>query len=300
MWTLIKNVALSWHDDLGPSVGAALAFYTIFSLAPLLLIVVSVAGLVFGQDAARGAIEAQLQGLMGAQGASAVQTLLASVNQPAEGRIATVMGVCLLFIGATTLFIELQGALDRIWRIPERSTTSPWLVLVRARALSFGLIMVIGLLLILSLVASAWLAALGRWWQPGMGGWYPLAATADAIFSFGFLITMFAMIYKLLPRVRVQWKDVWIGAVVTALLFTIGKALIGLYIGRSGVASGLGAAGSLVVLLLWLYYSAQIFLIGAQFTWIYANTFGSRSHGRGLPVALTQGASSPACGGVMR
>ena len=275
-WILVKRVATSWMDDYAPSMGAALAFYTMFSLAPLLLIVISVAGLVFGQDAARGEIAAQLQALMGQRGASAVQDLLASVQQPAEGATATAIGLVLLFVGATSVFGELQNSLDRIWRVPARSTMVGWMALLRSRLLSFGMIMAIGFLLMVSLVTSAGLAAMGRWWDSMLGGWYFLAMATNALVDFLLAAVMFALIYKVMPRVHVQWRDVWIGAIFTALLFTIGKLLIGLYVGRSGVTSGFGAAGSLVVVLLWVYYSAQIFLLGAEFTWVYANVFGSR------------------------
>ncbi|MGR4871686.1 YihY/virulence factor BrkB family protein [Variovorax sp. LARHSF232] len=274
LFDLCKKAVTSWQDDYAPSMGAALAYYTVFSIAPLLLIVISVAGLVFGEAAARGAIFGQLSGLMGAEGAMAVQGLLNSVNKPAEGIVATVTGLLLLILGATTVFRELQDALDRIWRAPARPTGGVW-QMVRTRLLSFGLIMGIGFLLMVSLVASAVFAALGKWWAPVFGGWTVVAQVVN--FTFGFAVTVvgFAMIYKLMPRARVQWRDVWVGAAVTALLFSIGKHLIGLYIGKSSVASGFGAAGSLVVVLVWVYYSAQIFLLGAEFTWVYAHEFGS-------------------------
>lgn len=275
-WGLLVKTFTSWLNDYAPSMGAALAYYTLFSMAPLLLIVISVAGLVFGQDAARGEIEAQLRMLIGNGGARTVQDLLASVRQPAEGTLATVVGLGLLVLGATTVFAELQDALDRIWRVPARQRASGWLSLVRARILSFGMIMAIGFLLMVSLVVSAALAVLGRWVEPSFGGWYWLASVVSSVGTFAMISVMFALIYKVMPSVRVQWRDVWIGALFTALLFNFGKLLIGLYIGHSGVVSGFGAAGSLVVILLWLYYSAQIFLLGAEFTWVYANTFGSR------------------------
>ena len=263
--------------------GAALAYYTIFSIAPLLLIVISVAGLVFGRDAARGEIFAQLSGLMGAQGAMAVQGLLEAVNKPTEGIVATAIGIALLVVGATTVFGELQDALDRIWRAPAREQDTGLFNLLRVRLMSFSMIMGIGFLLMVSLVASAALAALGKWWSPLFGGWETLAQTVNFAFSFVMVTIVFAMIYKVMPRVRVQWRDVWVGAAVTALLFTIGKHLIGLYIGKSSVASGYGAAGSLVVVLVWVYYSAQIFLLGAEFTWVYAHTFGSLKNAAVLP-----------------
>jgi membrane protein len=275
IWILIKAAAASWSDDYAPSMGAALAYYTLFSIAPLLLIVISIAGLIFGVDAARGEIVGQLQDLMGRQGAAAVQGLLESVNKPAQGLTATLVGAVLLLVGATTVFGELQDALDRIWRAPRRDKGGLW-SLLRARLLSFGMIMGIGFLLMVSLVVSAALSALGKMWGPLFTGWEALAQALNFAVSFAFTTTVFALIYKIMPRVKVAWADVWIGAAVTALLFTIGKFLIGLYIGKSGVTSAFGAAGSLVVVLLWVYYSAQIFLMGAEFTWAYAQTYGSR------------------------
>jgi membrane protein len=275
IWILIKAAASSWVDDYAQSMGAALAYYTMFSIAPLLLIVISIAGLIFGVEAARGEIIAQLQGLMGQQGAEAVEGLLKSVSKPAASVTATLVGGILLLIGATTVFGELQDALDRIWRAPKRNKGGIW-NLLRARLLSFGMILGIGFLLMVSLVASAALAAMGKLWGPLVADWEILTTIVDFLLSFAFTTTVFAMIYKIMPRAKVDWADVWIGAAATALLFTIGKFLIGLYIGKSGVTSGFGAAGSLVVVLIWVYYSAQIFLVGAEFTWAYALTFGSR------------------------
>ncbi|MCY7308650.1 MAG: YihY/virulence factor BrkB family protein [Rhodoferax sp.] len=275
-WDLLRQVARSWTDNYVSSMGAALAYYTVFSLSPLLLIVVSVAGLVFGQDAARGEIALQLGNFMGSYGANAIQDLLVSVRDPQQGVVATVLGVVLLLLGATTVFGELQDALDRIWVVPARPQVGGWLHLVRTRMLSFGMILAIGFLLVVSLVASAALEALGRWWSPLLSGWYVLAVVLDTAVSFLLVAAMFALIYKVMPRSRVLWKDVWIGALFTAVLFNLGKSLIGVYVGRSGITSAFGAAGSLVVVLVWVYYSAQIFLIGAQFTWVYANVFGSR------------------------
>ena len=275
-WELFRDAATAWSDDYAPSMGAALAYYTMFSVAPLLLIVISVAGLVFGAEAARGEIFGQLRGLVGETGALAIQGVLESISKPAEGVMATIIGLVVLLLGATTVFGELQDALDRIWRAPARTRSSGVWTLLRSRLLSFGMIMGIGFLLMVSLVASAVLSALGKWWSPLFGGWTTVLHVVNFAFSFALATTMFAMIYKIMPRVRIQWRDVWIGAGVTALMFTIGKLLIGLYIGRSGVASTFGAAGSLVVVMLWVYYSAQIFLLGAEFTWVYAHAFGSR------------------------
>ncbi|MDZ4076040.1 MAG: YihY/virulence factor BrkB family protein [Hylemonella sp.] len=275
-WSLLKQTAVSWLDDYAPSMGAALAYYTLFSLAPLLLIVISVAGLIFGEEAARGEITYQLQSLMGDAGARAVQDLLASVRQPVEGSFATAVGLLLLLVGATTVFAELQDSLDRIWRVPDRVRPNGWLALVRARLLSFGMILAVGFLLTVSLVISAVTALLGKTVEPLFGGWYLVGAAVNGLGGFLLIAAMFALIYKVMPRVRVHWRDVWTGAVFTALLFTLGKVVIGLYISRFGMSSGFGAAGSLVIVLLWVYYSAQVFLFGAEFTWVYANACGSR------------------------
>ena len=278
VWSLARETFASWSADYASSMGAALAYYTMFSVAPLLLIVISVAGLVFGEQAARGEIMEQLESLMGADGAHAVQSLLASVNHPAAGIWATLFGVGALVVGATTVFGELQNALDRIWRAPDRPGPSGAWRWLRTRLLSLGMIMGIGFLLMVSLVASAMLAAVQRWFgrYVDLGG---LTALIDFGVSFAFITVAFAMIYKLMPRVRVEWRDVWIGAVVTALLFTVGKMAIGLYIGRSAVASTFGAAASLVAMIVWVYWSAQIFLLGAEFMWVYARRCGSlRDH----------------------
>jgi membrane protein len=276
LWSLIRQTMSSWLNDYAPSMGAALAYYTLFSLAPLLLIVISVAGLVFGEDAARGEIALQLRLLMGDSGAKAVQEFLNSVSAPTEGAFATAAGVLLVLVGSTTVFAELQDALDRIWRAPVRSQSNGWLTLVRARLLSFGMILAIGFLLCMSLILSTILKFMGRWFEPIFGAWYLILSVADAIGSFLLIATLFALIYKTMPRVRIQWKDVWTGALLTSLLFGVGKFLIGMYVSHSGIITGFGAARSVVIVLLWVYYSAQIFLIGAEFTWVYANTYGSR------------------------
>ena len=272
---LVRQAVAAWVDDYAPSMGAALAYYTLFSIAPLLLIVISIAGLVFGADAARGQIFAELRELMGEEGAATVQSLLQSVNKPAQGLVATLIGSAVLLLGAMSVFGELQNSLDRIWRAPPRADASGLWSLVRSRLLSFGMILGIGFLLIVSLVASAAVAALGKFSADFLGAWAVFAEVLNFALTFAFVTAMFAMIYKLMPRVRIGWADVWLGAAVTALLFAIGKSLIGLYLGRSSFASGFGAAGSLVVLLLWMYYSAQIFLLGAEFTRAYARTHGS-------------------------
>jgi membrane protein len=211
---------------------------------------------------------------MGSEAAAAVEALLQSARSPSGGLISTAVGVVVLLIGASAVFGELQDALNRIWRAPVPRPPGLWR-LVRERILSFGMILGVGFLLIVSLVLSAAIAALGEWWGAAFSYQAIFLEALNFVLSFAVITVAFALIYKLIPRVSVQWRDVWIGAGVTALLFTIGKSLIGIYIGRSGVASAFGAAGSLIVLLLWVYYSAQIFLLGAEFTWVYAHEFGS-------------------------
>ena len=275
-WLMVKTAFNAWNDDYAQSMGAALAYYTLFSIAPVLLIAISIAGLVFGEDAARGEIADQLENLMGPQGALAVQALLDSVRKPVQGFAATMIGVVLLLVGATSVFGELQNALDRIWRAPGHVSAGGLWGLVRSRLLSFGMILGVGFILMVSLVFSAGLSAAAKWWAPAFGDMALAAHLVNLGFSFTLTTAMFALIYKIMPRVRIAFSEVWIGAAITALLFTVGKLVIGVYIGRSGVASGFGAAGSLVALMVWVYYSAQIFLMGAEFTWAYSHIFGAR------------------------
>jgi membrane protein len=276
IWQLLKASVSAWIEDYAPSMGAALAYYTVFSIAPLLIIVIAIAGIVFGAEASQGAIVAQLEGLIGHEGAVAVQGLLRSAREPAQGVVAAALGAVTLLVGATTVFAELQSNLDRIWEVPAaKKASGPW-SLLRQRLLSLGMVLVLGLLMLVSLVLSAALAALGTWWGGFFDGWEAALQIINFVVSFALTTGLFAAIYKMMPRATIAWHDVWIGAVVTALLFTAGKFLIGLYLGRSGVTSAFGAAGSMVVLLIWVYYSAQIFLLGAEFTWVYAHSSGSR------------------------
>lgn len=279
---LFKDAALSWVRDYAQSMGAALAFYTIFSIAPLLLIVIAIAGFFFGEEAARGEIYHQLQGMLGTHGALAVQDLLESAGRRVESLSAALFGVVLLFVGATSVFAELQDALDRIWRVAPRPRSAGLWGLVRARLLSFGMILGIGFLLVVSLALSAALRALSRWWDPDSESFATFSGVTELGLSLLLVTTVFALIYKTMPRARIAWSDVWIGSVVTAVLFLLGKGLIGLYIGGSGITTLFGAAASLIVVLLWVYYSAQIFLFGAEFTWVYSHRHGSR---KGRPMA---------------
>ena len=272
---VLSKAGNAWIDDHAQSMGAALSYYTVFSLAPLLLIAISVAGLVFGRDAAQGAVVDQLQGLIGRQGSQAIQDLLKNVSKPSEGVIATVTGVVVLVIGATSVFAELQDDLNRIWQVPTPKKASTWWAWLRTRILSIGMILAMGFLLLVSLAASAAFDAFAAWSTSPIAGWEPLVHAVNLALSFVLTTALFAMIYRFMPQATIEWRDVGVGALVTAALFAIGKSLIGLYIGKSALASGFGAAGSLAVLLAWVYYSAQSFLFGAEFTWAYAHAFGS-------------------------
>ena len=282
LWQLGRESVTAWSDDYASSMGAALAYYTLFSLAPLLLLVIAVAGMVFGAEAARGQIVGQLSGLIGKEGAVAVEALLKSASEPAKGAVASIVSVVTLLVGATSIFAELQSDLDRIWRAPEVIKPSGIWGLLRTRMLSFGLIVSIAFLLLVSLVVSAALAAMGTWWGAWFPGWVITMQIVNQAVSLVFVTLLFALMYRILPSVRVAWADVWHGALATGILFTIGKFAIGMYLGKAGIQSGFGAAGSIVVLLVWVFYSSQIFLLGAEFTWLYAHNHGSKA-GEAVP-----------------
>jgi membrane protein len=272
IWGLIKATGLSFIEDEALTRGAAIAFYTVTSLAPVLLLVISIAGLVFGQEAAQGAIISQLSGLMGKQAADVLQTALASASTKSSGILATILGIATLLITASGVFGEMQTALNRIWKAEPKSGTVSRLI--RARAASLGLVAALGFLLIVSLVVSAGLTALGGY----VDAWLPLGeiflALLNFVFSLLLLAVLFAAIYKVLPDRPIAWRDVINGAIITAVLFTIGKSFIGWYLGSSAVASSYGAAGGLIILFFWVYYSAQVFLVGAEFTKEFANSRG--------------------------
>lgn len=271
-WQIFVAAANAWIDDYAPSMGAALSYYTLFSLAPLLVLIIAIAGTVFGQDAAQGAIIAQLQGIMGKEGATAVQGLLQAAREPSTGIVASIVGGFLVLLGATATFAELQTDLDRIWRVPAKAKPAGIWGWLRGRVLSFGLVLGFAFMLMISLVVSAALAATSDWLGGGNAVESVLASVLNFIASLALFTVLFAMIYKIMPTARISWHDVWMGAAVTALLFNIGKSLIGLYLAKSSVATGFGAAGSFVILVAWFYYSAQIFLFGAEYTWVYANS----------------------------
>jgi membrane protein len=276
LWTVLRRALAGWWNDNVPHLGAALSYYTLFSLAPILIVAIAIAGLAFGAEAVRGEIVHQIDGLVGREGGLAVQAMLQGAARPSSSVPATIIGVITFFIGATGAFLELQTALNTIWRVKPKSAGKWYRVLLTQRLISFGLVVGVGFLLLTSLLVSAGLAALDRY----MGVTYPAVAVLwealNVIVSLGVITLLFAMVYKVLPDVELAWSDVWVGGLVTAGLFTIGKSLIGLYLGTSGFSSSYGAAGSVIVLLVWVYYSSQIILLGAEFTREYVSVFGRR------------------------
>jgi membrane protein len=267
---LCKKAVIAWVDDFAPSMGAAISYYTVFSLAPLLIFVTAIAGALFGREAVEGQIVAQLSGLIGKDGATVVQGLIKGASDSGKGLVASAVSFVLLTVGATTVFGELQSALDRIWHVPAKDKPTGLWGLLRARFLSFGLVLGLAFLLMVSLIASAGVAAFGSWTSGLAPGMEIILQLLNVAVSLMITTLLFAMIYKLMPSVAIAWGDVWVGAGVTAVMFEVGKLLIGIYIGKSGVTESFAAAGSLVVLLAWVYYAAQIFLLGAEFTKVYA------------------------------
>lgn len=274
IFALLKETFNEWNEDKASLWAAALAYYTVFSLAPLLLIAIAIAGAVFGEEAARGEIIGQIQGLVGREGAEVIQTMIQNTQKPdSGGALATIFGIGALFFGASGVFGQLQDALNTIWEVkpkPGKAVKS----FIQSRFLSFAMVLVLGFLLLVSLVLSAALAVVGNFFGSLIPGYVILGQILNFAISFGFITLLFAAIYKFLPDVHARWKDLWVGAAFTALLFNIGKFLIGLYLGNSGINSTYGAAGSLVIILIWVFYSAQIILFGAEFTQVYAKYYG--------------------------
>ena len=272
---LLRQAGAAWLADNAPRFGAALAFYTLFSLAPVLIVAVSVAGFVFGAKAAQGEIVRQFQGLMGTQSATAIETIIQSTNRPALGAFAITLGLLAILVGASGAFNELQDALNTIWKVDSR-TKSFWTVISRQRLFSLGLVVATGFLLLTSLLVTAALSAPERF----VSNLLPISAilleSINFVFSFGVITILFALILKFIPDTPISWRDVRMGAAVTSLLFTVGKVVIGFYLGHSALTSAYGAAASLVIFLIWIYYSAQILLFGAELTHIYALKYGSR------------------------
>src|SRR5258708_14096042 len=267
-----------WRRDGALSMGAALAFFTLFSMAPLLLLVIAIAGLAIGDDTARQLLFAQLADLLGTKGAEAVQGVLEAADDRTQGVIAATLSFAALVVGAGGVFAELRRDLDRIWRFEPPPWRGVWTAL-RRRFLSFGMVVTIGFLMMVSLVASAALTAVGAHVVDGLPGSTLALRAIELVASLAVITGLFAMVYKIIPSERLAWHDVWVGAAMTSLLFWIGKYLIGLYLGKSAIASPFGAAGTLVVVIVWVYYSAQVFFLGAEFTRAYALRFGSRRGG---------------------
>ncbi|WP_414585989.1 YihY/virulence factor BrkB family protein [Scytonema sp. PCC 10023] len=275
VWGLFQETFNEWSNDKVPRLAAALSYYTLFSIAPLLIIVIAIVGAVFGEDAARGEIYRQISGLVGDAGAQVIQTAIESANQPKTGTIASLISVVVLLFGATGLFAELQDALNTIWEVqpkPGRAMKN----MVRQRFTSFALVLAIGFLLLVSLVISAVLAALVGYFRHMVPGIDVIWQIVNFLLGFGITTLLFGLIFKVLPDVKITWNDVLIGAAITALLFSIGRYLLGQYLGNGSFGSAYGAAGSVVVVLAWVNYAAQILFFGAEFTQVYARRYGSR------------------------
>lgn len=273
---ILRRALAGWWNDDVPRLGASLAYYTLFALAPILVVAIAIGGMIFGAEAVRGEIVGQIQGLVGRDGAQAVQAMLEGAAKPSSTVAATVAGLITFFLGATGAFLELQTALNTIWRVKPKADGSFFRMLVMQRVISFGLVVALGFLLVTSLLVSAGLAAVHSYMGSAFPGVAVLWEALNVVVSLGVITLLFAMVYKVLPDRKLAWGDVWVGALVTAGLFTVGKLLIGLYLGTTSIASTYGAAGSVIVVLVWVYYSAQVILLGAEFTREYVDVFGKR------------------------
>ncbi len=275
IWSLLKATYQEWSEDNASRLAAALSYYTAVSIAPLLIIIIAIVGFFYGEQAARGELVAQIQGLVGVEGAKFIQDVIANANKPAAGTIAGLLSIATLLWGSTNVFEQLHSSLNQIWDV-EVKKTGGILATLKERFLSFTLVLGVGFLLMVSLVLSAVLTGLSHWFGQLVPGAEWLWQIVNFVISFGVITLLFGLIYKVLPDAKIAWRDVWLGAAVTALLFTIGKFLLGLYLGNT--SSAYGVAGSLVVFLLWVYYSAQILFLGAEFTQVYANQYGKGIH----------------------
>jgi membrane protein len=274
-WTLLKEAFEKWSADKAPRLGAALSYYTVFSLVPLLVLTIAIAGLAFGKEVAQQSMMAQIESLVGPQSAAAIKQMLEIAEKPSSGMFASAIALGTLLLGASGVFAQLQDALNAVWGVEPKAGRGIWGT-IKDRFFSLLAVMGTGFLLLVSLVLSAALAAAGKLFQGWLPGQESLLHLANFAVSFGVITLLFAMMFKLLPDAKVAWRDVWLGAALTSLLFTIGKFLIGMYLGKADVGSAYGAAGSLVILLVWVYYSSQILFYGAEFTAVYANRYGSR------------------------
>lgn len=274
IFPLLKATAKEWVEDKAPRLGAALAYYTVFSIAPLILIAITIAGLIF-QDAQQQVIT-QVQGLIGEQGAEAIQSMLKAAQKPAQSITATILGFATLIFGAAGVFVQLKDALNTIWDVDETSAKGGIMAFVKKYFLSFSMVLGLGFLLLVSLLLEAGVAIAGEFVKDTIPGMDVIMQSLAVVISFGVITLLFAMLFKFLPDVKVAWHDVWMGALLTSALFVVGKIGLGLYLGKAAAASAYGAAGSLVILLLWVYYSAQILFFGAEFTQVYSKYHGSR------------------------
>jgi membrane protein len=296
IFDLLRQTVSEWNTDQAPRLAAALAYYTAFSLAPLLVVVIAIVGLIVSQDRVEAEVVATIHKSAGLDAANMVRDLIKNASNPGEGAISTTLSIVTLLLGAGGAFMQLQTALDIIWNVkrPEQSTSQGIISTIRDNLLSFGMVLMIGFLLLVSLVISTMLTALGTF----VTGFLPesefLVQIINFAISFGIITLLFALMFKFLPHTTVDWRDVWVGAAFTALLFSIGKFVLGLYLGRASVTSAYGAAGSLVVILLWVYYSAQIMLFGAEFTQVYAKRRAEAANPLAQPVVLLPDGSGAA------
>ncbi len=275
IWGLLRTAAESWVADNAPRLGAALSYYTVFAISPLFIIVIFIASLWFKKSAVQAALFGELARLVGRQGAHAIQNALNTATPHLQGKLASAIALGTLILSATGLFMELQGAMNTVWGVEEKSGQGVW-GFIKNRLLSFAMVVGIGFLLLVSLVISAGLASLAKYFSALVPGLGELTLILNGLASFGIITLLFAMIFKVLPDVKIAWRDVWVGAAVTAILFTAGKFLLGFYLASNSTVSAYGAAGSLVLMLLWVYYSAQILFFGAELTQAYANKFGAK------------------------
>ncbi len=275
VWQVIKETGTGWDEDNVTRLAAALAYYTLLSIAPLIVLAVAITGLAFGEEAARQHISGELSGVVGPAAASAIESIVKNAHAPGTGVFSIVVGVVVLLFGASGVFGELQGALNTVWDVAPKPGRGIWGV-VKDRFFSFTLVVGVAFLLLVSLIVSAGLTWVGQVFEQSLPGGAAVWQILNFAISMAVVTALFALMFKTLPDVRIHWKDVWVGAAVTAGLFTLGKFLLGIYLGSAGVASSYGAAGSIVALVIWVYYSAQVLLVGAEFTEAYARRFGSR------------------------
>jgi membrane protein len=296
IWSLIKEAAEDWDTDNASRLAAALACYTLLSIAPMIVLAVSIGGMLFGKEAARGQIASEIGSIVGTEAANVIQSIAANAKDPGAGIFSTVVGAAVLLLGASGVFIELHSALNTIWEV-EPKPGRGIMGFVKDRLFSFAMVMVVAFLLLVSLVVSAGLAAVGHFFEQTLPGGELVWQTVNFFVSLGITTLLFALIYKYVPDAEIAWRDVWVGALVTAVLFTVGKMLLALYIGKASVGSSFGAAGSLAALVVWVYYSSQIVFLGAEFTQAWARHFGGQIRPKPNAVAISRDAGKPAAVG---